>query len=324
MKAEKQLMKAIHQEGSGGPEILKIQDMQRPMTGQDEVLIRVEAAGINRLDCLQRMGKYPVPPGASEILGLEVAGIVEGTGQRVCALLSGGGYAQYTAAHKDLCLPVPEHMSFEEAAALPEAVFTVWANIFLLGGFQKGQSVLVHGGASGIGTTAIQMIKAMSGRVIVTAGSDEKCASCRDLGADLAIHYKTQDFVAEVQKFTGGDGVHIVLDMIGGDYVPRNIECLARFGRHVSIAFQRGAKFELSLPSLMQKCASLTGSFLRSRPLDEKIAIARDIRQHVWPLVESGQIKPVIYKTLPLSEAGEAHKTMESGAHTGKIVLLCQ
>jgi putative PIG3 family NAD(P)H quinone oxidoreductase len=320
MNAEKQFMKAIHFDQPGGPDVLKIIDVPKPSAAPGEVLIRVMAAGVNRLDCFQRQGNYPVPPGASPILGLEVAGIIEETGERVCALLGGGGYAGYAVAARALCLPIPDHVRFEEAAALPEGLFTVWDNIFNLGGFQKGQSVLIHGGGSGIGTTAIQMVKAMGGTVIVTAGSDEKCKSCMDLGADLAINYKTGDFVAQVLEFTKS-GVNIVLDMVGGDYVARNIECLAPHGRHVSIAFLQGAKVEISLPAIMRKSAILTGSFLRPRPLPEKIAIAEDIRRHVWPLVEDGTIKPLIFKEFPLKNAAEAHKIMENSQHTGKIVL---
>lgn len=321
MSNEKQFMKTIWQDAPGGPETLYLTDRPRPQPGPDEVLIAVKAAGLNRLDCLQRMGKYPVPEGASSILGLEVAGIVEDTGERVCALITGGGYAECAVADRALCLPIPDNMSFEEAACLPEAVFTVWNNIFGLGGFKSGQAVLVHGGSSGIGTTAIQMVKAMGGRVIVTAGSDDKCAACEKLGADLAINYKTRDFVKDVRDFTNGEGVQIILDMVGGDYVARNIECLSRFGRHVSIAFQRGAKFELSLPALMQKAGILTGSFLRSAPLAEKRALATEIRAHIWPLVAAGEIKPLIHAKMPLAEAAQAHQMMESGDHIGKIVL---
>lgn len=292
-----------------------------PAPGAGEVLIRVAAAGVNRPDILQRLGKYPPPPGVTDIPGLEVAGTIEATTEAVCALLAGGGYAQYVTAPRALCLPVPRGLSMPEAAALPEAVFTVWNNLFLRGGLRAGETALIHGGASGIGTFAIQMAKAFGARVIVTAGTDEKCAACQGLGADLAVNYRTQDFVAQALAFTGGRGADVVLDMVGGDYVPRNMVALAEDGRHVSIAFLNGAKAEIPLPVLMQKRLTLTGSTLRARPLAEKAVLAQDVRKHVWPLIESGQMRPVLFKTFPLEDAASAHAALETGDHVGKIVL---
>ncbi len=288
-----------------------------PRPGPGEVLIRVHATGVNRPDILQRLGKYPPPPGVTDIPGLEVAGIREDTGEAVCALLPGGGYAGYAVAHESLCLPVPKNLSMTEAAALPEAVFTVWNNLFLRGHLKKGETVLIHGGASGIGTTAIQMAKAFGAHVIVTAGSDDKCAACRTRGADIAINYKTQDFSA----VCGKDSVDVVLDMVGGLYVPRNMDVLKTDGRHVSIAFQDGRIAEVDLQKIMQKRLVLTGSTLRPRPVAEKAALAADLKKHIWPLIEAGKIKPVIFKTFPLAQAMDAHKALEKGDHVGKIVL---
>jgi NADPH2:quinone reductase len=290
-----------------------------PTPGPGEVLIRIHAAGVNRPDLLQRLGKYPPPPGVTDIPGLEVAGIREDTGEQVCALLAGGGYAEYAVAPEGQCLPVPQGLSMVEAAALPETVFTVWNNLFLRGGLKAGETALIHGGASGIGTTAIQMAKALGARVIVTAGTEEKCAACRDLGADLAVNYKTSDFVSEIKKF--GGGVDIVLDMVGGDYVSRSIEIMNPDGRHVSIAFLNGAKAEINVQQVMQKRLTLTGSTLRNRPIAEKSALARDIREKVWPLVEAGKIRPVIFATFPLADASAAHAALEKGDHIGKIAL---
>ncbi len=287
-----------------------------PAPGPGEVLIRVAAAGVNRPDILQRQGKYPPPPGVTDIPGLEVAGIRADTGEAVCALIAGGGYAEYVAAPEGQCLPVPKGLDMVQAAALPETVFTVWNNLFLRGGLKSGETVLIHGGASGIGTTAIQMAKAFGANVIVTAGSDEKCAACRELGADEAINYKTRDFAALCK-----DRVDVVLDMIGGPYIPRNMEVLKNDGRHVSIAVQGGSKAEIHIPTLMQKRLILTGSTLRPRPVAEKTALARDIQKHVWPLIEAGKIQPVIFKTFALSDAAAAHAALENGDHIGKIVL---
>lgn len=290
-----------------------------PVPAPGEVLIRVHAAGVNRPDLLQRLGKYPPPPGVTDIPGLEVAGIREDTGAEVCALLAGGGYAEYAVAPEGQCLPVPKGLSMAEAAALPETVFTVWNNLFLRGGLKAGETALIHGGASGIGTTAIQMAKAFGARVIVTAGTEEKCAACRDLGADLAVNYKTSDFVNEIKKFC--DGVDVVLDMVGGNYVSRSIEIMSPDGRHVSIAFLNGAKAEIDIRQVMQKRLTFTGSTLRNRPVAEKAALARDIREKVWPLVEAGKIRPVIFATFPLDQAAAAHEALEKGDHAGKIVL---
>jgi NADPH2:quinone reductase len=291
-----------------------------PVPGPGEVLIRVRATGVNRPDLLQRLGKYPPPPGVTDIPGLEVAGIREDTGESVCALLAGGGYAEYALAPESQCLPIPKGLSMAEAAALPETVFTVWNNMFLRGGLKAGETALIHGGASGIGTTAIQMAKAFGTRVIVTAGTEKKCAACRDLGADLAVNYKTSDFVSEIKKFCSG--VDVVLDMVGGDYVPRSIEIMNPDGRHVSIAFLNGAKAEINVQQVMQKRLTLTGSTLRNRPVAEKAALTCNIREKVWPLVEAGKIRPVIFATFPLDQAANAHAALEKGDHVGKIILL--
>lgn len=290
-----------------------------PKPGPGEVLIRVAAAGVNRPDILQRRGKYPPPPGVTDIPGLEVAGIREDTGEEICALLAGGGYAEYATAPAGQCLPVPKGLSMTEAAALPECVFTVWNNLFLRGGLKAGETALIHGGASGIGTTAIQMAKAFGARVIVTAGSAEKCETCRKLGADLAINYKNSDFVSEIKKF--GGGVDVVLDMVGGDYVSRSIEILNADGRFVSIAYLNGAVAEINIVQVMQKRLTLTGSTLRARPIAEKAALTRDLKEKVWPLIEAGKIRPVIFRTFPLAKAAAAHEALERGDHVGKIVL---
>jgi NADPH2:quinone reductase len=303
---------------------LRPADRPCPVPASGEVLIRVQAAGINRPDILQRLGKYPPPPGISDIPGLEVAGeIIESkaadwkAGDKVCALLAGGGYAEYAVAPGGQCLPVPKGLDMAQAAALPETFFTVWNNLFVRAKLQAGETVLIHGGASGIGTTAIQMAKAFGASVIVTAGSDEKCAACRDLGADMAINYKTQDFVSVI-----GEGkVNVVLDMVGGGYVSRNMKILALDGRHVSIAVQGGAKAEIEIPVVMQKRLILTGSTLRNRSVMEKTELARGLRDNVWPLLESGKIKPVIFKSFPLDQAAQAHASLEKGDHFGKIIL---
>lgn len=289
-----------------------------PVAKSGEVLIRVAAAGVNRPDLLQRIGKYPPPPGITDIPGLEVAGEIVGTGERVCALLAGGGYAEYVVAPAGQCLPVPRNLSMVEAAALPETVFTVWNNVFLRGQLKPGETLLVHGGSSGIGTTAIQMAKALGAKVFVTAGSDEKCAACLNLGADKAINYKTHDFVKEAS------GVDVILDMVGGDYVPRNLECLNPDGRHVSIASMNGAKAEIDIRTIMQKRLILTGSTLRPRPVAEKEDLARGILETVWPWIEAGKLKPLIHATFPLDQAQKAHDMLESGQIAGKIVLTGQ
>lgn len=310
-----QMMKAVRIREFGGPEVLEIKEIPVPVAGLDEVLIRVHAAGVNRPDLLQRIGKYPPPPGISDTPGLEVAGEIVGTGEKVCALVAGGGYAEYVAAPKGQCLPVPAGLSMIEAAALPETVFTVWNNVFVRGALKPGETLLVHGGASGIGTTAIQMAKAHGARVIITAGSDEKCAACIKLGADQAVNYKTQDF-GEVLS-----DIDVVLDMVGGDYVPKNLKILRDDGRHISIASMNGAKAEIDIRTIMQKRLVLTGSTLRNRSVTEKTELAQGIHETVWPWIEAGKIKPEIYKEFPLAEAAKAHESLEKGDHFGKIVL---
>ncbi len=303
---------------------LRLTERPMPVPGPDEVLIKVQAAGVNRPDILQRMGKYPPPQGASDLPGLEVTGIREDTGEAVCALLSGGGYAEYAVAPKGQCLPVPKGLDMIQAAALPEAVFTVWNNIFKRGQLKKGETILIHGGASGIGTTAIQMAKAFGARVAVTAGKDDKCEACIKLGADLAINYKTQDFAEEIEKAWGKDAVHVVLDMVGGSYVPKNIRLLATDGRHVSIATMESAKTDIDIRQIMQKRIILTGSTLRPRSVAEKTELAEGLKDQVWPLIETGMVKPVIFKAFSLEGAQKAHETLEKGDHFGKIVLAIQ
>jgi putative PIG3 family NAD(P)H quinone oxidoreductase len=301
-----------------------------PLPGPNDILIAVSAAGVNRPDVMQRKGLYPPPPGASDIPGLEVAGTVAAlgdwvtgwaVGDSVCALLSGGGYAEYAVAPAVQCLPVPAGMSTAQAGALPETLFTCWTNLIHGGRLEAGDTVLIHGGSSGIGTIGIQLAKALGARVFVTAGSAAKCAACRDLGADLAIDYKAEDFVVAVKAETGGLGVDVVLDMVGGDYVRRNIEALAPLGRHVSIATQGGIEASIPIFRIMQKRLILTGSTLRARSAAEKGAIAQALRRTVWPIIESGRLKPVIYAEFPLVDAAGAHAAMENGAHIGKLVL---
>jgi NADPH2:quinone reductase len=314
----------------GPPEVLTPVDRPRPVPAAGEVLIKVAAAGVNRPDVLQRLGLYPPPPGASEIPGLEVAGTVEAvgeatggweSGQPVCALLSGGGYAEYALAPAGQCLPIPHGLSPNEAAALPETVFTVWTNVFDRGHLKPDETILIHGGAGGIGTVAIQLARALGARVLVTAGSAEKCAACERLGAERAIDYRREDFVDIVKKRTHERGVDLILDMVGGDYVARNLEALAPEGRLVQIAFVRGSSVQVDLRSVMQKRLTLTGSTLRPRTTQQKAAIARAVQAHVWPLIEAGNVRPVIHATLPLSEAAAAHRMMEANLHIGKIVL---
>ncbi len=312
-----------------GAEDLQITERPVPRAGPGEVLIEVAAAGVNRPDILQRRGLYPPPPGAPDILGLEVAGTVveagEGAenlaGMAVCALVAGGGYAEYCVAPAGTCLPVPEVMSLVEAAAMPETLFTVWVNLFERGFAADGDWVLVHGGTSGIGTMAIALGRLFGLEVIVTCGSDEKCAAALEIGAAAAINYKTQDFVAEAKRLTGGRGVAVVLDMVGGDYLPRNLAALANDGRHVSIAFQRGAKAELVIPEIMARRLTLTGSTLRPRSVEFKTMVADEIANTVWAYAEGGRLKPVIDRVFPLDKAAEAHARMEAGEHVGKIVL---
>ncbi|MFZ1416295.1 MAG: NAD(P)H-quinone oxidoreductase [Defluviicoccus sp.] len=323
-------MTFIRTERFGPAEVLLPAEMEVPAPGKGEVLIKVAAAGINRPDVIQRTGRYPPPPGASDVLGLEVAGVIvaasEGVaepaiGERVCALVTSGGYAEYCVASAPLCLPVPAPLSLIEAAGLPETTFTVWTNVFERGRLQAGESFLMHGGTSGIGTTAIQLAKAFGARVFATAGSAEKCDVCRDLGAEIAINHRTEDFVAAVKEATGRRGVDVILDMVGGDYIQRNISALAQDGRLVQIAFLQGSKAELDLMPVMLKRLTLTGSTLRARPVAEKAAIAAALKARVWPLLEAGKLKPVIHTTLPLAQAAEAHRLMESNRHIGKIIL---
>jgi NADPH:quinone reductase len=325
-------MKAIEISAYGAPDVLRLGQRPQPVPGAGELLIRVGASGVNRPDVLQRTGNYPVPPGASDIPGLEVAGeVVDGDpqamaaagfkpGDRVCALVAGGGYAEFCVAPVGQCLPVPKGMSDVEAASLPETFFTVWSNVFDRARLQPGETLLIQGGSSGIGVTAIQMAKALGAKVIVTAGSDEKCEACVKLGADHAINYKTQDFAAEAKKLSGG-GVNVILDMVAGAYIAREIDCLAEDGRLAIIAVQGGAKSELNAGLVLRKRLTITGSTLRPRPVPFKAAIAQALKAKVWPLLESGAIKPVIHSTFPATDAARAHQLMESNLHIGKIVL---
>ena len=326
-------LKAIEITAVGAPEVLQLGERPMPVPGEGELLIRVAASGINRPDVLQRTGNYPVPPGASDIPGLEVAGVIEQgdaqelrrygfkTGDRVCALVAGGGYAEYCVAPIAQCLPVPQGLSDIEAASLPETFFTVWSNVFDRGRLQAGESLLIQGGSSGIGVTAIQMAKAMGAQVLVTAGSDEKCAACLALGADHAINYKTHDFQAEVKRLTHGRGVDVILDMVAGAYVAKEIECLSEDGRLVIIAVQGGIKSEINAGLVLRRRLTVTGSTLRARPISFKAAIAQACLKNVWPLIENGQIKPVIHSTFAAIDSARAHALMESNQHIGKIVL---
>jgi NADPH2:quinone reductase len=314
----------------GSPDVMRWDEVPTPQPAAGEVLIKVAAAGLNRADLLQRQGKYPPPKGVSDIMGMEVSGEIVACGEKtsrwrigdkVCALMSGGGYAEYVAVPEAQCLPVSPNLTLRDAAALPEAVVTVWANLFEAGGLQAGDTALVHGGSSGIGTTAIQMAKLSGSKIFVTVGSDEKAEACRKLGADLAINYKTGDFVDAVLRATNGQGVNVVLDMVGGDYLNRNLTVLAPFGRHVSIATQQNRMAEVDIRLVMQKRLIISGSTLRARPTDEKARLVAEIEKKVWPWVISGQLKPLISQSYPIKNAAEAHKMMESGAHIGKIVL---
>ena len=326
-------MKAVEITAYGAPDVLRMGERASVQAGVGEVLIRVAASGVNRPDVLQRTGNYPVPPGASDIPGLEVAGeIIAGDaaamaaagfkpGDRVCALVAGGGYAELCVAPVGQCLPVPKGLTDIEAASLPETFFTVWSNVFDRARLQAGETLLVQGGTSGIGVTAIQMGKALGATVIATAGSDEKCAACLALGADHAINYKTADFSVEAKRLTDGKGVNVILDMVAGSYVAREVECLAEDGRLVIIAVQGGVKAEFNAGMVLRKRLSITGSTLRPRPIAFKTAIAQSLRAKVWPLLESGAIKPVIFKTFPADAAAQAHALMESNQHIGKIIL---
>jgi NADPH:quinone reductase len=323
-------MKAIEIAKPGEPEVLVAGERPRPQPGAGEILVKVAAAGVNRPDILQRKGSYPVPPGASDIPGLEIAGevVASGTGvklwkpgDKVCALVAGGGYAEYCTAPEVQALPIPKGLSMVEAASLPETFFTVWSNVYDRAQLKPGETLLVQGGSSGIGVTAIQMAAALGNRVFATAGSDEKCAACVRLGAQKAFNYKTEDWSDALRTATRGKGVDVILDMVGGDYVPRELKCLADEGRLVFIAFLRGPKTELDINAVMQRRLTISGSTLRPRPIEFKGAIARNLRDKVWPLIDAGRIKPEIYKTFPLADARDAHRLMESSQHIGKIVL---
>lgn len=323
-------MKYVEMVAPGGPEVLQLRECDAPAPQRGEVLIKVAAAGVNRPDVFQRLGAYPPPPGASPILGLEVAGQVAALGkgcglwrigEKVCALTNGGGYAELVTVPETQCLPVPEGLSLVEAAALPETCFTVWSNVFDRAGLKPGESFLVHGGSSGIGTTAIQMARGLGAKVFATAGSDEKCGVCRGLGAEFVVNYQSQDFVEVFLAATGGKGVDVVLDMVGGDYIARNMKVAAVEGRIVNINYVRGSKVEIDFRPVMLKRLTLTGSTLRPQPTEVKAAIARSLKERVWPHIEAGRIKPLVAKIFPLSEAASAHRFMESGAHIGKIIL---
>lgn len=326
-------MNAIEITSFGAPDVLQLATRPDPEPAAGEVLIRVSASGVNRPDVLQRTGNYPVPPGASDIPGLEVAGeIIAGDvqamaaaglkiGDAVCALVAGGGYAELCVAPVGQCLPVPAGLSLLEAASLPETFFTVWSNVFERAYLQPGETLLIQGGSSGIGVTAIQIAKALGATVFVTAGSDEKCAACMALGADYAINYKTSDFVEEVKKLTDGKGVNVILDMVAGSYVAREVLCLAEDGRLVIIAVQGGIKAEVNAGLVLRKRLTITGSTLRPRPLEFKTAVASALKAKVWPLIASGAIKPVIHSTFAAADAAQAHALMESNQHVGKIVL---
>ena len=326
-------MRAVEISKPGGPEVLQPVERPVPAPKPHEILIKVAAAGVNRPDVLQRMGNYPVPPDASDLPGLEVSGevIAKGDavtlwkpGDKVCALVHGGGYAEYCVAPEVQALPVPKGLSVVEAASLPETFFTVWSNVYDRGRLAPGESLLVQGGTSGIGVTAIQMAAATGNRVLATAGSDDKCAACVRLGAERAFNYRTQDFQKEVLSVTAGKGVNVILDMVAGDYVPKELKCLADEGRLVFIAFLRGHKTELDINEVMRRRLVVTGSTLRPRPVEFKGAIAKSLRARIWPLVEAGKIKPQVYKTFALDRAAEAHRLMESSQHIGKLVLAVQ
>ncbi len=326
-------MQAVEIREPGAPEVLRLTERPQPQPGAGEVLLRVTASGVNRPDVMQRKGMYPAPPGASDLPGLEVAGeVLSGDaaamaqaglkpGDAVCALVAGGGYAQYCVAPVAQCLPVPRGLSSVEAASLPETFFTVWSNVFDRGALQPGETLLVQGGTSGIGVTAIQMAKALGARVIATAGSADKCAACLKLGADHAINYREQDFAAEALRLTGGRGVDVILDMVAGDYLAREVDCLAEDGRLVIIALQGGVKAGFNAARVLTRRLHITGSTLRPRPVEFKAKIAAALRETVWPLIESGAIRPVVHATFPAAEAAQAHALMESSQHVGKIVL---
>src|ERR671912_1876168 len=322
-------MLAIEISAWGAPEVLKAVERPDPKPRAGEVLVRVEAAGVNRPDMMQRLGKYPPPPGASDIPGLEIAGTVVDAngdprwreGNRVCALVAGGGYAELCAVPALQCLPMPVSMDATRAAAIPETYFTVWTNLFQRGRLRAGERVLVHGGTSGIGSTAIQLARAFGAVAYATAGSDDKCRACTDIGATAAINYKSEDFVAAIARVTSGEGVDVVLDIIGGDYLPRNIECLRMDGRLVQVGLIGGSKAEINLRLVLQNRLTVTGSTLRPRTVEQKGAIARELEARVWPLLTRGEIGPIVHATLPLRDAAEAHRLLESGEVIGKVVL---
>ena len=323
-------MKAVEITAFGPAEVLKIVERPDPVPAAGEILIDVAAAGVNRPDVIQRLGKYPPPPGASDIPGLEVAGTVAALGANVsgwaigdpiCALVAGGGYAERAAVPHQQCLPIPKGLSAIQAAGLPETFFTVWTNVFQRGKLTAGETILIHGGSSGIGTTAIQLAKAFGARVLTTAGSEEKCEATRQLGAEHAFNYRTQDWVAEAKRVTGGDGVNLILDIVGGDYIARNLDLLSVEGRLLQIAFLKTAKAEVDFSLVMRKRLTVTGSTLRPRSPEEKGAIARELLAQVWPLLERGTVAPVIHKVFPLAEAAAAHRLMEESSHIGKLIL---
>ena len=324
-------MIAIEIREPGGPDVLVPVERQTPVPAAGEVLIKVAAAGVNRPDVFQRLGRYPPPPGVTDIPGLEVSGIITEVaggagsfrvGDAVCALVAGGGYAEYCVAPAPQCLPAPRGLELVDAAAIPETFLTVWTNVFERGRLQAGESILVHGGSSGIGTTAIQLARSFGARVFATAGSADKCAACERLGAERCINYRDADFVSEIRELTAGRGVDVVLDMVGGAYFARNVDVLAAEGRLVEIATLQGAKAELNIQTIMQRRLTITGSTLRARPIADKGAIAASVHRHVWPLIESGAVKPIVYARFPLRDASAAHRVMESSAHIGKLVLL--
>jgi NADPH:quinone reductase len=323
-------MTAVAISAPGGPEVLKPEERDVPKPGESQILVKVAAAGVNRPDVMQRQGLYPPPPGAPDIPGLEIAGEVAAVGgkvkrwkvgDKVTSLVAGGGYAEYCLADETVALPLPKGFSMVEAAAIPETFMTVWHNVFQRGALKPGETLLIHGGSSGIGTTAIMLAKAFGAKVIVTAGSAHKCDKCKKLGADFAIDYKTQDFVAATKEATGGRGADLIVDMVGGDYVERNHDAAAVEGRIVQIATQQGFKVAINLLKIMHKRLTHTGSTLRPRPVADKAMIAHDLEEKVWPLLSAGKIKPVIDSTFPLKDAAKAHARMESSAHVGKIVL---
>ncbi len=326
-------MRAVEITSYGGPEVLRETQRPAPVPAAGELLIAVQASGVNRPDVLQRKGLYPMPPGVSDLPGLEVAGTVAGgapedlaaaglaLGDAVCALVAGGGYAEHCVAPAGQCLPLPRGLTMVEAASLPETFFTVWQNVFTIAQLQPGETLLVQGGSSGIGVTAIQLAKALGSQVIVTAGSDEKCAACVALGADHAINYRTQDFAAETKRLTGGRGADVVLDMVGGAYIEREVQCLADDGRLALIAVQGGTEARFDAGLVLRKRLAITGSTLRPRSVAYKTALARELRQRVWPLLEAGRVRPVIHQVFPAAQAAQAHALMESSTHVGKIVL---